>query len=77
MPTHEHTDNHNAATSGDPLLRTPQAAQYLQMSGGFLAKARRFGRGPRFVRIGTKSVRYRVSALEQFLAEQLAREAER
>jgi predicted DNA-binding transcriptional regulator AlpA len=59
-------------TPDDPLLKPPGAAGYIQMSEAFLAKARRFGRGPQFVRIGNKCVRYRVSALEQFLREQVA-----
>jgi predicted DNA-binding transcriptional regulator AlpA len=63
-------ESRNTATPDDPLLRTPDAARYIQMSDAFLAKARRFGQGPQFVRIGNKSVRYRVSALEQFLSDQ-------
>jgi predicted DNA-binding transcriptional regulator AlpA len=74
MNTHPHTsDTTNTVHPSDPALRVRDAAIYIGMSTAFLAKARRLGHGPRFVRIGSKSVRYRVSALEEFLSGQLAK----
>lgn len=52
------------------LLDTDAAAQWLGISASFLEKAR-FNRdpdGPPFVRIGSRSIRYDVRALETWLA---------
>ncbi len=67
MSEHDHDEQRSLEHTTDPLLRTPDAARYIDMSGAFLAKARRFGRGPAYVRIGTKAVRYRRSALDAYL----------
>lgn len=49
------------------LLNDREAAIYLGMSTSYLRKARRFGQGPTFVRIGMRAIRYRVSDLHEFV----------
>lgn len=51
----------------DALLDTHQASQLLGLAPGTLRKWRLTGRGPAFVRLG-RSVKYRQSALESFVA---------
>ena len=48
------------------LLDTAEAAVYLRLATQTLAKWRRQGRGPSFVRLGG-SVFYRLSELDQFI----------
>lgn len=48
------------------LLDVQSAAHYLGMSKSWLDKARATGRGPRFIRTGTR-VRYRKSDLDNYL----------
>ena len=50
-------------------MRTPQAAQYLDVSESFLEKKRVFGDGPPYSKIG-RSVLYRRAALDAWLTEQ-------
>ena len=50
------------------LLTTPQAAEYLELSEETLEKRRVYGQPPKFVRLG-RSVRYRMSDLDQWAAE--------
>jgi predicted DNA-binding transcriptional regulator AlpA len=49
------------------VLRTPDAAKYLGLTGSTLEKMRLFGTGPRFVRIGTRAVGYTVDDLDAFI----------
>jgi predicted DNA-binding transcriptional regulator AlpA len=49
------------------VLRTPDAAKYLGLTGSTLEKMRLFGTGPRFVRIGTRAVGYAVDDLDAFI----------
>jgi len=51
----------------EPLLNTDQAAGHLGVAPITLRKWRIYGGGPRFVRVG-RSVRYRPSALEAYIA---------
>ena len=53
------------------LLSERHAARYIAMSAVFLRKARRYGRGPRNVRIAEKTIRYRVSDLKEWIDSQL------
>ncbi len=48
------------------LLTTPEAAEYLKFTAGWLAKLRHFGGGPRFFRLGRK-IRYTQDALDDWL----------
>ncbi|MEM9553712.1 MAG: helix-turn-helix domain-containing protein [Acidobacteriota bacterium] len=52
----------------DDLLNTRDSATYLDLSPRTLEKWRLTGGGPAFLKLG-RSVRYRVSDLEAFLAE--------
>jgi len=49
------------------LLNTKQAAKYLNVSAAFLERDRWAGAKVPFIKIGTRSVRYRVSDLDQFI----------
>ncbi len=52
------------------LLNTKQAAKYLGVSAAFLERDRWAGARIPFIRIGTRSVRYRVADLEQYIESQ-------
>lgn len=52
----------------DLLVNTTQAADYLGLSPRTLERWRVGGGGPAYVVLGSKSVRYRRSALDAFLA---------
>ncbi len=55
------------------VLRTKQAARFLGVSPTFLEKARVYGGGPPFVRLGTRAVGYRAEDLEQWLEQRVRR----
>lgn len=49
-------------------LDTADAAIYLSVSQGTMSNWRSFGTGPRFLRLGPKTIRYLVSDLDEWLA---------
>jgi predicted DNA-binding transcriptional regulator AlpA len=49
----------------DKLLTVSEAAEFLQLSESWMNKARIYGDGPRFIKMG-RSVRYSLHALEEF-----------
>lgn len=51
----------------NPTLNTGGAAAYLGLSESTLEKARVYGNGPRYVKLG-RAVRYRAADLEAWLA---------
>ena len=51
------------------MLNTKEAAKYLGLSPYTLERWRYLVKGPRFIRVGGKAVRYRQSALDAFIAE--------
>ena len=53
------------------LLNTAQAASYLTVSKAFLERDRWAGARIPFVKIGSRSVRYRVSDLDAYLDSQV------
>lgn len=53
------------------LLNTKQAAQYLGVSAAFLERDRWAGARIPFVRIGTRTVRYRTCDLDAFIESQV------
>lgn len=55
------------------LLSTKQAAQYLSVSAAFLERDRVEAARIPFVKLGTRSVRYRVQDLDQFIEQQIYR----
>ena len=53
----------------DPNLLEDEAARYLNVSSRTLQKWRQIGGGPKFIKLGGgRLVRYRRSALDEFLA---------
>jgi hypothetical protein len=52
------------------LLRTPEAAKRLGVSPGFLEKARHYGNGPAFAKLG-RLVVYRPDDLDAWVAAQI------
>ncbi len=54
-----------------PLLNTKQAANYLGVSAAFLERDRWAGARIPFVRLGTRSIRYRREDLENFIQLQV------
>lgn len=55
------------------LLTTAEAARYLGMSKAFLERDRWAGARIPFIRVGSRSVRYRVADLETYLNNQRRR----
>jgi excisionase family DNA binding protein len=55
-----------------PRLTTKEAAAYLGVAESTLEKWRCSGSGPEFERVGTRIVRYRIPALENFLVARRA-----
>ena len=55
------------------LLTTKETARYLSVSCAFLERDRWRGAQIPFVKVGTRSVRYELSALEQYVAGQKRR----
>lgn len=54
-----------------PLLTEAEAASYLRFTQRALQAWRCQGRGPRFVKISARAVRYRLEDLEQWIADRL------
>ena len=53
------------------LLNTQQAAEYLNVSEAFLNRDRVEGARIPFIRIGTRTIRYRMQDLEAYIEAQL------
>ena len=53
------------------LLNTKQAAQYLSVSAAFLERDRWAGARIQFVKLGSRSIRYRQQDLDNFIEQQL------
>lgn len=56
-------------SNDDPLLSVAQAAQRLGVCRSFLDKRRVYGGGPRYLRLSTRKIAYRATALDAWLAE--------
>jgi excisionase family DNA binding protein len=52
----------------ETILKTADAARYLNLAESTLEKLRVYGGGPTFVRLGTRAVRYRREDLDAWLA---------
>lgn len=57
----------------DKMLGTEQAAAHLGMCVKTLERMRRDGRGPRFIKMGPRLIRYRLSDLDAWLDAQSRR----
>ncbi len=55
---------------GNQLLTTKQAANYLGVSAAFLERDRWAGARIQFVKLGTRSIRYRQQDLDDFIEQQ-------
>jgi predicted DNA-binding transcriptional regulator AlpA len=55
-------------TSDDPLLSRNQAAEYLKLKPNTLARMAWAKRGPAYIEMSSRCVKYRRSALEAWLA---------
>lgn len=58
----------DSSTPPSPLLRPPAAARYVGLSVDTLARYRRIGGGPVFVRLSASAVAYLVADLDAWLA---------
>lgn len=65
-PTNVRPDLNNVITEKD-------AARYLSRSRSFLRIARMHGRGPAYVRLGTRAIGYRLSDLDSYLEARVVR----
>jgi len=54
-----------------PLYNTKQAADYLGVSSAFLERDRWAGARIPFVKLGSRSIRYRLADLEQYVNKQI------
>lgn len=54
-----------------PLLTETEAAKYLNLTNRALQSWRYQGRGPRFVKISARAIRYRLEDLEAWVTERL------
>jgi predicted DNA-binding transcriptional regulator AlpA len=57
----------------DVLLNTKQAARYLGVSSAFLERDRWAGAKIPFIKLGTRSVRYRIKDIENFINQRVRR----
>ena len=53
------------------LYNTKQAAQYLSVSPAFLERDRWAGARIPFIKLGTRSIRYRLSDLDKYISAQV------
>ena len=60
------TRSHKLVKAGIILLTPEEAAQVLKVSMSWLAKARMYGTGPPFIKIG-RSIRYNETTLQQWM----------
>jgi len=63
------SETKTSAQSLGPFLTVTEVAQLLRCSASSLNKWRLIGRGPRFVRVGSR-IRYRPADIAAFVAEQ-------
>ena len=63
-------ENTPSPSLSDPLLDTKQVARVYGCTPQWLERMRLEGRGPKSMKIGRRLVRYRLSAVEAWVAEQ-------
>lgn len=64
------TPHTTAADGPRPVLTEVDTSKYIGLSRAWLRQARMYGRGPRYIKVG-RSVRYRVSDLDEWLERHL------
>jgi hypothetical protein len=62
------TNRRDRVNQEDPLLSPAEAAEYTHMTAGALAQLRFRGLGPRFLKPTERTVLYRKSVLDEWLA---------
>jgi len=67
-------NNERAIVPSRILLNENDAANYLALSVHTLRRWRVLGHGPRFLKIGTKAVRYAMADIEEFIHGRMAPE---
>lgn len=65
----ERTNQFSQSSLRGPLLKPREAADYLKVQPGTLKTWRWSGKGPRFIRVGNRSIRYRMEDLEAFIQQ--------
>lgn len=60
-----------AAVYGSPLLTPDEAAAWLRVTKGHLARLRVVGGGPLFVKLSRRCIAYRIEDLEAFVASRV------
>lgn len=63
------SQNDPSPSIDDPLLSVEQAAQRLGVCRSFLDKRRVYGGGPQYLRLSTRKIAYRTTALDAWLAD--------
>lgn len=58
-------------TNPEPLFSTDEAARFLGLSSGTLRNLRSQRRGPKYVRVLERRVKYRRADLDRYLAQRL------
>ena len=71
MTTHLNTVRTSSESLPTPLLTEIEAANYLQLTRRALQAWRCQGKGPKFVKISARAVRYRLDDLEQWVEDRL------
>jgi predicted DNA-binding transcriptional regulator AlpA len=54
----------------EDLKTTQEVAEWLRMNPKTLSAWRTLGKGPKFIRLGSKGIRYRISDIEDWLSRQ-------
>lgn len=62
-----------STAAGQPLMDTEEAAAFLGLSARALEARRHQGKGPPYVRISSRAVRYEPVALRQWIEEKTVR----
>lgn len=71
------TSSSNARPELNNVVSERDAARYLARSRSFLRIARMHGRGPAYVRLGSRAIGYRLADLDAWLEARVVRTSER
>jgi predicted DNA-binding transcriptional regulator AlpA len=67
----DQAETNSPRSSGRPFLRTPAAAQYLNIGKSTLEKWRCTGEGPRYAALGSRVIIYNPDELDRYAEERL------
>lgn len=68
-----HKSNPDCSPRSPQLLTSQQAAEYLNLSTAFLERDRWAGARVPFIKVGTRSIRYRIEDLQRFIESRVMR----